>query len=99
MNNQTLRLENMAFAGTRGISQNNAASGFKPAFLNKRNGRFEIARFESGSPAPMHLIDWLPIEWASSLGKDGSVQSLIPGIISGFARNGIFYTREESAKL
>lgn len=99
MNNQTLRLENLTFAGTRAISQNNAASGFKPAFLNKRSGRVEIARFESGSPAPMHLIDWLPKEWAASLGKDGSIQSLIPGIISGFSRNGIFYTREESANL
>ncbi len=99
MNNQTLKLENMALAGTRGISQNNIASGFKPAFLNKRSGRVEIARFESGSPAPMHLIDWLPKEWAASLGKDGSIQSLIPGIISGFSRDGVFYMREESSKL
>lgn len=90
MNNQTPRLENMAFAGTRGISQNNAASGFKPAFLNKRSGGVEIARFASGSPAPMHLIDWFPKEWAASLSKGGSIQSLIPGIISGFSPDDFF---------
>ncbi|MGI9315696.1 MAG: hypothetical protein ACR2QW_00070 [bacterium] len=97
MNKQTLRLENLAYSGTKGISQNNSKSGFRPAFLNSKSGRVEISRMESGCPAPVHLIDWLPREWASTIGKDGSVKSLIPEIISGFSRNGTFYTREETA--
>ena len=97
MNNQTLRNENLAFAGTNGISQNNSRSGFKPAFMNSNSGRIEISRTESGGPAPIHLIDWLPEEWAASTRKDGSIESLIPGIISGFSRDGKFYTREQTA--
>lgn len=97
MNNQTLRHENLAFAGTNGISQNSSRSGFKPAFLNCNSGRVEISRMESGMPAPFHLIDWLPEEWAASTRKDGTIKSLIPGIVSGFSRNGKFYTREQTA--
>jgi hypothetical protein len=97
MNEQTLRHENLAFTGTRGVSQNNSRSGFKPAFLNRNSGRVEISKMEGGYPAPIHLIDWLPEEWAASIRKDGSIESLVPGIISGFSRNGKFYTREETA--
>ena len=97
MNNKTLRLENLAYGGTAGISKNNAKSGFAPAFLNSKNGRIVISRTKSGSPAPIHLIDWLPKEWAESTREDGSIEKLIPEIVSGFSRNGSFYTREETA--
>ena len=97
MDNRTLRFENMAFAGTRGVSKNNRRFGFKPAFLNKRNGEVEVAKFENGSPAPMHIISWLPEEWAASRAEDGSIESLQPEIIAGFVADGIFYTRDEAA--
>ncbi len=99
MDNQTLHLENLAYAGTRGISQNNSVSGFKPAFLNKSTGRIEIARLKNGRQAPMHIISWLPKKWASCFDEDGLVLKLRPGIIAGFERDGCFYTRDQAAEL
>ena len=49
MNNQTLSLENIAYAGTRGISQNNCHLYFRPAFLDKNSGRIEIAKLKNAT--------------------------------------------------
>lgn len=99
MNNQTLRMENMAFGGTRGVSENNTGAGYLPAFRDSRTGRVEIARTRVGLPAPCHMIEWLPREWARTLTDSGRVSSLRPEIVSGFVRDGVFYTREELASL
>ena len=99
MDNRNLQLENLAFAGTAGVSRNNRASGFTPAFLDKKTGVIEIARLENGQPSPTHIISWLPSSWASKLASDGSVESLKPGVIAGFVRDGVFYTREQTAEL
>ncbi len=99
MNKQTLRMENLAYAGTRGISQNNSDLNFKPAFLDKKTGRTEIAKLKGNVEAPMHIISWLPKEWATCFDDNGLVLELRPGIIAGFERGGSFYTREEVAAL
>lgn len=99
MDNRNLQLENLAFAGTTGVSRNNRASGFTPAFLDKKTGVIEIARLKNGQPSPTHIISWLPSSWAGRLASDGSVESLKPGIIAGFVRDGVFYTREQTAEL
>ena len=99
MNSQTLSLENIAFAGTRGISQNNCHLNFKPAFLDKTTGRIEIPKLRDGMDAPMHIISWLPAEWATCLDEEGSVQELKSGVIAGFERDGCFFTRDEAAEL
>ena len=99
MDNRDLQLENLAFAGTAGVSRNSRASGFAPAFLDKKTGLIEIARLENGQPSPTHIIRWLPSSWAGSLASDGSVKSLKPGIIAGFVRDGVFFTREQTAEL
>ncbi len=99
MDRHTLHRENLAFAGTGGVSEHASVSGFSPAFLDKHSGRVEIARMRGGQPAPVHLIDWLPREWASVIGTDGSVVSLRDGIIAGFVKDGVFLTREQAAEL
>ena len=99
MDNQTLQSENLAFAGTSGISENNRAAGLKPAFLDLNTGRIEIARFANGQPAPIHIINWLPKEWANSFTESGTIDSLIEGVIAGFIKGNVFYTRDEAAKL
>lgn len=99
MDNHTLALENLAFGGTAGVSCNNSESGYIPAFLDKKTGQIEISRLKNGRPSPMHIINWLPKKWASSLASDGTVECLKPGIIAGFVCEGIFYTREEAAEL
>ena len=95
MNQQALRKENALFAGTKGTSEGNAGAGFRPAFRDLTTGRVEYARFRNGDVAPVHLIEGLPMEWATRYSADGSVTELRPGIISGFVLNAKFYTREE----
>ena len=99
MNIHTLHRENLAFAGSNGVSENNAVAGFRPAFLNKVTGKVELARLANGQVAPMHLIAWLPITWGSSLKEDGSIETLKAGVVAGFELEGLFYTRAEVAEL
>ena len=99
MDSHILQSENITFADTAGISENNASRGFKPAFLDKDTGHIELARLATGQPAPVHIINWLPHEWAMSYHDDGTVKSLKPGVVSGFVCNTVFYTREQVAAL
>ena len=64
MTANTLRQENLAFAGTNAVSGNNRTQRFLPAFRDDATGRVELARFANGKPAPAHLIVGLPSEWA-----------------------------------
>ncbi|HIG39679.1 MAG: hypothetical protein ABGY96_05915 [bacterium] len=99
MDNRTLTSENLDFVGTSGISQNNRSSGLRPAFLDLNTGRIEIARLANGQSAPVHIINWLPDEWANSYKENGTIDSLIDGVIAGFVSGNVFYTREEAANL
>jgi hypothetical protein len=99
MDIHTLQQENQVFRGTAGISRNNADQGFRPGFLHKQTGRVELARDEHGDPATLHMIGWLPREWAATTAPDGQIRSLVSGIIAGFVLDGVFYTREEAAEL
>lgn len=99
MDHSTLRTENQTFHNTQGISQNNCGWGFCPAFLDKATGRIELAVKKDGRPAAMHIISWLPVEWATQRAADGSILCLKESVISGFVRDGIFYTRAEVAEL
>ena len=99
VDNQTLRSENLTYEGTRGISQNNQASGFRPAFLDTSSGKIEISRLKDGQEAPIHMISWLPAEWAVRVDEDGLVIELKPDIVAGFERGGSFYTRDEAAEM
>ena len=98
MNISTLVMENDVYRGTRGVSEN-SDPGFKAAFLDKLTGDIELARQKDGSPAPFHLISWLPNKWATGYNNDGSIKELKHSIISGFESNGVFYTRDEVAEL
>ena len=93
-----LRRENVAFDGTYGISRNNGCLGFIPAFCDTETGRVEVARFANGRPAPMHLLEGLPQEWAVGRGIDGRICAVKHTVIAGFLRGGLFYTREQAAK-
>lgn len=99
VDNQTLRSENIDYEGTRGISQNNRASGFRPAFLDTSSGRIEISRLKDGQEAPIHMIGWLPKEWAVMVDENELVIELKPEIVAGFERGGSFYTRDEAAEM
>lgn len=95
MNQQAVRRENLRYRGTMGVSQENFAFGYWPAFRDMSTGRIEYARFKNGQAAPVHLIEGLPADWAVTCASDGTVMELKPNIICGFVKNDRFYTRDE----
>jgi hypothetical protein len=97
LTNETLRKQNLAFTGSGGVSQENRALGFRPAFYDVETGRVEAARFADGRPAPMHLLEGLPEEWVTQRCAAGHISAIKDSVIAGFIRGGIFFTREQAA--
>lgn len=93
-----IRRENLAFAGTGGVSPENRCRRFEPAFRDEDTGRVELSRYADGAPAPMHLIDGLPAEWICCRDPRGRPAALKSSIVAGFVRDGRFYTREQAAE-
>jgi hypothetical protein len=92
-----LHRDNLAFAGTGGVSAGNRCARFHPAFRDAATGHVERARFADGSAAPMHVLDGLPEAWVAERDVHGNPCTLRPGIVAGFVRDGVFYTREQAA--
>jgi hypothetical protein len=92
-----LQQENDTFRGSGGISAENQALGFKPAFYDMETGITHTSKFANGLEAPMHVLDGLPNEVVESRLENGKVTAVKLGIISGFVKNGHFYTREQAA--
>jgi hypothetical protein len=91
-----LQEENREFSGTPGVSEENCACGFIPAFYDMDTGRVEISRYQDGKPAPMHLIHGLPDCWVVERDELCRPTAILQSIISGFVRDGCFYTRSEA---
>ena len=94
LSGMVLRHENRLFQGTGGVSRNNRAAGFVPAFLDTLTGQSYRSRFADGSAAPMHLLEGLPGHLLIRA-RDGL--QVKQGVISGFLRGDVFLTREEAA--
>ncbi|MDI3326595.1 hypothetical protein QKW35_19630 [Pontibacterium granulatum] len=94
----SLAEENREFAGTGGVSENNAQANFAPAFQDAGTGEVEISRFKNGQPAPFHLLDGLPDKWILERDVKGRVVTVKASIVSGFVRLGEFFTRQEAAE-
>ncbi|MEN8178891.1 MAG: dihydroorotase [Pseudomonadota bacterium] len=94
-----LEEENARFADSPGISINNRDQGFRPAFQDMRTGFCMISQFADGRPAPIHILDGLPEEWIEVRESNGQAIRACPQIISGFVRNGCFYTRDEASQV
>lgn len=98
MNEKSIQHENAIHAGGGGVSAGNARLGFKPAFLDFATQRIYPARFADGRLAPFHLLDGLPDEVVAERSITGRVLAAKSTLISGFVRNGFFYTRSAAAK-
>lgn len=98
MTEKQLQHENVVHAGTGGRSQENSGLGFKPAFLDFATQRIYPSRFADGRLAPFHLLDGLPDEVVVDRAASGRVVTAKATLISGFVRNGFFYTRAAAAK-
>jgi hypothetical protein len=89
-----LEIENLLFDGTGGRSQENSSLGFRAAFFDFDTCTIYLSRFADGRVAPMHLMDGLPTEVVVERSPaTGRVLSAKASLISGFERNGFFYTR------
>ena len=91
--------ENAEFGRGGGVSRNNRGQGFLPAFRDREDGRVTLACFADGRPSPMHLFDGVPAAWVCARDRHGAVVAIKPSIVSGFVRDGRFYTRAEVAAL
>lgn len=98
MNDQALRRENLSHLGTGGRSQENAGLGFRPAFYDFATQKIYPSLFADGRPAPCHLLDGLPDELVVDRTASGRVASVKATVISGFVRNGYFFTRTAAAR-
>jgi hypothetical protein len=98
MSEALLKNENKVHADTGGRSQNNAGLGFKPAFFDFATQTIYPSRFADGRLAPFHILDGLPEEVVVDRLPSGRVIAAKATLISGFVRNGFFYTRTAAAK-
>ncbi len=94
---RTLRQQNRCFRGTGGVSAENQALGFAPAFLDTITHQIYRACFADGRPAPMHLLEGLPPAVVAARDAAGRVTALKPTVLAGFVREEQFYTREQAA--
>jgi len=99
MTRNRIRRENLAFAGTGGVSRVSREAAFEPAFRDDATGRVELSRYANGSVAPMHLMDGLPADWVVERDPNGRACALRASVVAGFVRDGKFYTRDQAASL
>jgi hypothetical protein len=95
---EAVATERARYFGTAGCSAGNRSSGFRPAFLDRDTGRVCFSAFADGSPAPVHVLDGLPPSLVLARTLRGGVRAVKGSVISGFARNGHFYTREQALR-
>ena len=98
LNEKVLKRENVVHAGTGGRSQGNSVLGFRPAFYDFATQKIYPSRFADGRLAPFHLLDGLPDEVVADRAACGRVISAKATLISGFVREGFFYTRTSAAR-
>ena len=94
---RALRQQNRRFRGTGGVSAENQAYGFAPAFLDTQTEVIHRACFADGRPAPMHLLEGLPPALVVARDAAGRVIAIQATVLAGFVRGDRFYTREQAA--
>jgi hypothetical protein len=93
-----LKRENTVHQGSGGRSQENTGLGFRPCFFDFATQRIYPSRFADGRLAPFHLLDGLPEEVVIDRAANGRVVAAKATLISGFVRDGFFYTRTAAAR-
>ncbi len=93
-----LKQENLAYAGSGGRSAANRGLGFRPAFLDFATQTIYLSRFADGRLAPFHVLDGLPDAVVADRLASGRVTATKATLISGFERNGYFYTRSAARR-
>lgn len=94
---ETLVQENLQYAGSGGVSENNRSQGFVPAFLDTDSGYVYRSRFPDGRPAPVHILSGLPRKLRNGNNASSQECAVKDSVISGFLLEETFYTREAAA--
>ncbi len=94
---ERLKRESASFQGTGGVSACNQDHGFRPAFMDTETGAIYLSCCRNGQLAPFHRLDGLPEELISQRDDQGRVIAVKQTLVSGFERDGCFYTREQAA--
>lgn len=97
-NEETLARENLQHIGTGGVSENNRSQGFIPAFLNAETGNVYRSRFQRGLAALVYVLSGLPHDLLVPDSSSNGQLTVKRSVISGFLREGTFYSREEAAQ-
>lgn len=98
INTDGLVAENLKYKDSAGISENNGSFGFTPAYLDRRTGQIELSRYANGSLAPIHILEGLPDNWVSQRDVSGRITAIKSTIVSGFLREGQFFTRDQAVQ-
>lgn len=91
--------ESLAYRGTGGVSAENSAYGFRPAFLDRDTGRIHLCFDHGGDGLTAHRFDTLPDECILARDPQGRPYAVKPALLAGFEREGYFFTREQAAQL
>ena len=94
-----LAKQNQRFLGSGGISQENRACGFRPAFCDTRTGNLYLSTYANGELAPIHLLDGLPEKLLTKRSESGQPKSTVETVVAGFVFEDQFFTREEAAMI
>jgi hypothetical protein len=97
LSDEMLGRENRQFTGSGGLSEQNRAYGFIPAFYNTQSRKAMASCFANGTPAHIHVLEGLPQEWVVQRDTFGRVVAAKDSVIAGFLYQGEFYTREQAA--
>ncbi|HSN22184.1 MAG TPA: hypothetical protein VLS49_15990 [Usitatibacter sp.] len=98
LSTERLQEENCVHSASGGRSEDNCGLGFRPAFLDFETQTVYPCRFANGMLAPFHVLDGLPDEVVIDRTPSGRVVAAKATLISGFVRNGFFYTRTAAAR-
>lgn len=93
-----LDAENRRYCGTPGVSEIARRHGFRPAFLDRATGVVYPSRYADGRLSPFHVFDGLPPALVVTRERDGRAIGVRESVVSGFVRDGRFYTRTEAAE-
>lgn len=72
--------------------------GFQPAFFDFLTQTIYPSVFADGTPAPFHILEGLPSEVVVDRARSGRVISTKATLLSGYERNGFFYTSPTVAR-
>ncbi len=93
-----LQRQRRRYRGSVGISQMNQGHGFRAAFRDAETGIIYGSCYADGRPAPVHLLDGLPVSLVLARAPSGRVTAVKRTVVAGFVRDRRFYTRDEAVR-